>query len=98
MSAAPADSASDFASSSDDEGSQQGKMLRQSFVICDVFPTLGEAMMGIDVLDGCHYKYMHYYGNDGTGTRIYWCKSHTACPKRLRLSIVQGAEDGSTST
>ncbi|KAI9983205.1 hypothetical protein PInf_007132 [Phytophthora infestans] len=61
MSAAPADSASDFASSSDDEGSQQGKMLRQSFVICDVFPTLGEAMMGIDVLDGCHYKYMHYY-------------------------------------
>ncbi|KAG3235765.1 hypothetical protein PI124_g19209 [Phytophthora idaei] len=68
MSEAAADSASDFAASSDEEGSQQGWTPRQAFVICDAFPTFEEAIIGIDVLDGCHYKYKHNYGNAGLST------------------------------
>ncbi|KAG3150223.1 hypothetical protein PI126_g11620 [Phytophthora idaei] len=97
MSEAAADSASDFAASSDEEGSQQGWTPRQAFVICDAFPTFEEAIIGIDVLDGCHYKYKHNYGNAGNGTRIYSCKSHADSPKRLRLSKFQAEKDGSSS-
>ncbi|EGZ09810.1 hypothetical protein PHYSODRAFT_522197, partial [Phytophthora sojae] len=58
--------------------------------------TLEEAQIGIDVLDGFHYKYKHNYGNAGNGTRIYCCMSHVNCPKRLRLSKVEGeAQDES---
>ncbi|KAF1791105.1 hypothetical protein GQ600_20237 [Phytophthora cactorum] len=90
MSEAAVDSASDFAASSDEEGSQQGWTPRQAFVICDAFPTFEEAIIGIDVLDGCHYKYKHNYGTAGNGTRIYSCKSQADCPKRLRLICVGG--------
>ncbi|EGZ13596.1 hypothetical protein PHYSODRAFT_335356 [Phytophthora sojae] len=68
MSRADEASGSDFASSSDEEG-QQVRATRRAFVVCEVFPTLEEAQIGIDVLDGFHYKYKHNYGNAGNGGR-----------------------------
>lgn len=86
MSRTGEDCASDFASSSDEDEQQQPRTSRQAFVVCEVFSTQEEAQIGIDMLDGYHYKFKHNYGNAGNGTRIYCCMSHAECPKRLRLT------------
>ncbi|KAK1943421.1 hypothetical protein P3T76_004817 [Phytophthora citrophthora] len=64
------------------------------FEACETFSSLDDAKVGIDLLGGSMFKYMHNYGNKGCA-RIYHCVSHTDCPKRLGFTKFQQDPDGS---
>ncbi|KAG3008902.1 hypothetical protein PC120_g15941 [Phytophthora cactorum] len=96
MSEAAVDSASDFAASSDEEGSQQGWTPRQAFVICDAFPTFEEAIIAhqsqlnfgvLGATDGT-YK-LHFVLQDVCPPDVHVCQDRA--PNRIRHNVSGGS-------
>lgn len=80
----------EFLSSDDEDTEATQPPQKLTYEVVAAFSTSMKAKAGIDTLDYCVYKFLHNNGKHEKGKRIYECKSHRDCDKRLRLSLETG--------